>query len=78
MKAPSAMRSFYEDKIMENHSTKGMSRSKHSRNAVHIIQLCKEVETILDHKLLKDLDLTEQLRRLLNYDPRAKLDIGQH
>ena len=77
MRTPSAMREFFELKMASNFE-KGLSgRKPHSRNAVHIVQLCKEVEKMLDHKLLLNQDLAKQLGYLINYDPRAKLDIGQ-
>jgi len=74
MQTPSALRCHYEDVIMRDFE--GLSKTKkHSKYTVHVIQLCKEVEDILGHHLLLDPKKREQLNYLLNFDPRAKLDI---
>ena len=74
MRTPSAMREFFEHKMASNFH-KGLSgRKKHSRNVVHVVQLCKEIEKMLDHKLLLNQELADQLGYLINYDPRAKVD----
>jgi len=75
MRTPSALRCHWEDMVMENH--RAVTYKKTSRNATYIIQLCKELERIVENKEFVKEDL-DTIKKLINYDPRAKLDIGQY
>jgi hypothetical protein len=73
MRTPSALRCHWEDIVMKNHQS--VTNRKNSRNVIYIIQLCKELERIVENKGFVNDDL-ETVRQLINYDPRAKLDIN--
>ena len=73
MRVPSALRSHYEDELVRDFEGKFFTR-KHKSNTVYTIQLCKEIERLLDTNALSSGD-SIILQRLLNFDPRAKVEI---
>ena len=75
MKAPSALRQFYENAMMSDYNIHG-GCLKHKKHSVYIVQLCKDIERLLESGMITDT-AGKQLYYVINFDPRANLEAGE-